>query len=804
MAEQNPTVALATEIATEHPRVESVAEAAAPELAAQSVATVNTRPFAITIFLSAFLLFQVQLIVGKQLLPWFGGTPAVWNTCLVFFQLLLLGGYAYAHWVTVRLKAWTLTKTHIALMLVSVALLAVLAFVWRSPIFPGDSLRPANPAHPAWDLLLLLSASVGLPFFLLSTTGPLVQAWFSRATSEASPYNLYALSNLGSLLGLLTYPFLFEPNLSLRNQGRVWTAAYVVFVLACAICAVRFARASDATVAALSEAEVDQTADGRPRRLQRVLWIGLAACGTILLLSVTNLICQEIAVVPFLWALPLSIYLVSFILCFQQTRFYRRGPFQLLFAVTAGWGGVLFLMGERVKVQTQIEVFCVLLFAACMVYHGELAALKPNPRHLTSFYLHIASGGALGSVFVGLVAPHVFPAIWEFQLGLWLSGLLLGFILWRDKSSWLHQHPRWLAPLVALAVLAGANYIGVATTVLHVKPLFVRILLVALVILTLVTIVSGWRTRAKHALTLQAVALCGWCLFGMLFWLQADRQERMSVLLTRNFYGTLRVTYDEPVAERHALVMRHGVTLHGVQLQAPNLRSTPTTYYGPSSGIGLLLSNHPNRIAADADARHLHIGVIGLGAGTLAAYGWSGDSIRFYEMNPEVVRLSWGANALFTFLNDSAARTDVVTGDGRISLEQELKGGDAQKFDVLAIDAFSSDSIPLHLLTREAMGIYVRHLRNAQSVLAFHVSNRSFDLRPVLAGLAQQQQLQLIEVYNVHPHFEGETASDWVLMAADPTILGIPAIQAAARPVELTGPAPLWTDDYSNLLQVLR
>jgi hypothetical protein len=783
----------------------SVTEAAVPKLATNSVVTASTRPFAVTIFLSAFLLFQVQLIVGKQLLPWFGGTPAVWNTCLVFFQLLLLGGYAYAHWVTERLKAWSLTRAHIALMVASVAMLGVLAFVWRSPIFPGDSLRPANPANPMWDILLLLTASVGLPFFLLSTTGPLVQAWFSRAAPEVSPYNLYALSNLGSLLGLLTYPFLFEPSLSLRNQGRVWTVAYLVFVIACAICAVRFARASDATVAAdLPAVEPAETADERPSRVQRLLWVALAACGTTMLLSVTNLICQEIAVVPFLWALPLSIYLISFILCFHETRFYRRGPFQVLFAVAAGWGGVLFLLGERVKVQTQIGGFGVLLFAACMVYHGELASLRPNPRHLTSFYLHIASGGALGSVFVGLVAPHVFPAIWEFQLGLWLSGLLLAYVLWRDKSSWLHDHPRWLAPAVAFAVAAGADYIGVASTVLHVKPLFVRVFVVALAILTLVMIVTGWRKRAKQALTLQAVTLCAWCLFGMLFWLQVHRQESQSVLLTRNFYGTLRVTYDEPVAERHALVMRHGVTLHGAQLQALDQRRTPTTYYGPSSGIGLLLSHHPYRSAADPNARHLQLGVIGLGAGTLAAYGQSGDSIRFYEMNPEVVRLSWGEAALFTFLNDSPAQTDVVTGDGRISLERDLKGGDPRKFDVLTIDAFSSDAIPLHLLTREAMEIYVRHLRTAQSVLAFHVSNRSFDLRPVLAGLAQQENLQLVEVYNAHPHFEGETPSDWVLMAADPAMLATPALQAQAKSVELTKPAPHWTDDYSNLLQVLR
>jgi hypothetical protein len=789
-----------------------VPETVVPEVATRAAVRSHYTPFALTIFLSAFLLFQVQLIVGKQLLPWFGGTPAVWNTCLVFFQLLLLAGYAYAHAVTERLKARTLSRTHIAVMAISVVVLIVLATRWRSPIFPSNTWRPQNPSFPTWGIVLLLSASVGLPFFLLSTTGPLVQAWFSRSCPQESPYHLYALSNLGSLLGLLTYPFLFEPNLSLRNQGWVWTVGYVVFVLACAACAVLFARASAGATAAetptVARGGSDDSADERPTGVQRLLWVGLAACGSVMLLSVTNLISQEIAVVPFLWALPLSIYLLSFVVSFHEKQVYRRGIFQVLFAVTAVWGGVLFLMGEHVKVLTQICGFGSLLFAACMVYHGELAQLKPKPRQLTSFYLHIASGGALGSVLVGLIAPHVFPAIWEFQLGLWASGLLVAWVLWRDKGSWLHDHPRWLAPLVAVGAAAVADYIGVPTTILHIKPLYFHIFVGALAALTLGTIVTGLKLPARHPLTLRVVVLCGWCLFGMLFVIQAQRQESRSVLLTRNFYGTLRVTYDEPIAERHALVLRHGVTLHGAQVQAARQRRFPTTYYGVSSGIGLLLRNHPNRSQTDAEARRLRVGVVGLGVGTLATYGQPGDFFRFYEMNPEVVRLAKGPGALFTYLNDSPAQTDVVIGDGRVSLDQELAGGDAQKdaqkFDVLVVDAFSSDSIPLHLLTREAMEIYVRHLRNPQSVLAFHVSNRSLDLRPVLLGLAESQHLHLVRVLVPTPQFQEETPSDWVLMAADPAILQIPALAQKATPVHLDRPAPLWTDDYSNLLQVLR
>lgn len=761
----------------------------------------NRVAFFATIFLSAFLLFQVQLIVAKQLLPWFGGTAAVWNTCLVFFQLLLLAGYAYSHWASTRLGATALTRAHMGLLTLSVCALLVCALVWRSPVYPGNSFKPQNPAYPVLDLFFLLLVSVGLPFFLLSTTGPLIQNWFAHTHPETSPYRLYSLSNLGSLLGLLTYPVLVEPNLSLRNQGRVWTLLYFLFVAGCTASALAFARHEPAeTTPALSSSE-DSPAE-RPSFSLRMLWLGLAACGCVMLLSVTNLICQEIAVVPFLWVLPLAIYLISFVLCFHHRPIYRRGPFHALFAISAAWGGILFLSGEHVKVVTQIEGFSLLLFACCMVYHGELVRLKPSPRYLTSFYLHIACGGALGSAFVGLIAPAIFPAIWEFQLGLWASGLLLGAVLVRDKSSWLHDHPRWLLPALCLGITAVADYIGVAVTILHTDPAYVHFLVAAFAVWTVISVFSGPRTRSGEPGWLQAAALCGWCLFGLLFWVQARRQASHSVLMTRNFYGVLRVEYDEPIAERHALLEKHGLTLHGAQLQDPRFRRLPTIYYGPNSGIGLLLLNHPNYSAAGPG--HLRIGVIGLGVGTIAAYGRPGDSIRFYEMNPDVVRLAQGKDARFTFLNDSPAKIDVVMGDGRISLERELASGHAQNLDVLAIDAFSSDSIPLHLLTREAMDTYLRHLRGAQSILAFHISNRALDLRPVLVGLAQQHQLHLIRVFSTDVQNETELPSDWVLMAADPAAFDIPALKKKARAIDLSGTAPSWTDDYSNLLQVLR
>ena len=753
--------------------------------------------FALTIFVSAFLLFQVQLIVAKQLLPWFGGTAGVWNTCLVFFQLLLLAGYGYAHTVTARFSSRLVTRVHIGLLVASMTLLAICSLTWRSPIYPSDILRPQAVTSPAWHILVLLSLSVGLPFFLLSTTGPLLQAWFTHAHPGTSPYRLYALSNLGSLLGLLTYPLLFEPTLSLRNQGRVWALGYLLYVLSAVVCALGSAPEREEKDLRTDVGEQDGISELTPSAGQRLRWLGLAACGSVLLLSVTNLICQEIAVVPFLWVLPLSVYLLSFILCFQEKPLYRRGIFHVAFALAAAWGGIEFLRGEGVKVLAQIGWFGLLLFVACMVYHGELAKLKPGPRHLTSFYLYVAGGGAVGTLLVGFLAPHIFPAVWEFQIGLWISGVFVAMVLWQDPESWLHHHPRWLASAVVLAVLGAADYIGVSVTILHTNPLYLRILLGLSAVATLVMIAIGPRVQARRPIVLQCAVLCGWCLFGLLFWTQAHRQLTRSVLLTRNFYGTLRVAYDEPIQNHYALLEKHGLTLHGAQLQAPARRKIPTLYYGPSSGIGrLLLNRAPNS--------PLRIGLIGLGVGTIATYGQPGDYMRFYEMNPEVVRLAKGKEALFTFLNDTAAQTDVVLGDGRISLERELASGGSQNFDVLVIDAFSSDSIPLHLLTREAMNIYLRHLRSSQSVLAFHISNRAVNLIPVLAGLSEQYHLRMARMLTLAPQSEAEIPSDWVLMAGDPAALETPAILQYAKPIHLSSPPPVWTDDYSNLLQVLR
>jgi hypothetical protein len=806
-----------------------------------SAAARGDRAYAITIFLGAFLLFQIELIVAKQLLPWFGGGPVVWNTCLVFFQMLLLAGHAYAHLGTAALGAKIRSYTHVALLAVAVAVLAGLALVWASPVSPGVSWRPADSLAPLRQMLLLLLASVGLPFFLLATTGPLVQTWFAGTHPRSSPYRLYALSNLGSLLALLTYPLLVEPNLTLRNQGRVWAGLFLIFAGTCAACALRFARSSGVP----GTGAVDSEEAPRTTWEQRLYWFALAACGCIMLLAVTNLMCQELAVVPFLWAIPLSIYLFSFILCFQQRRIYRRALFHPLFFAAMAWSLVEFIKGPRPSPFILLAIFGTVLFVACMVYHGELAALKPHPGRLTSFYLFIALGGASGSILVGMIVPHLFPALWEFQLGLWASGVLVVIILWREHrpvsekgrqgsertaaaGAWLHDHPRWLPILIVLAMVAFADYIGPLAGVF---PLAMRHWLHnAVAVLAIVTcglaLTSGL-ARAQRPRILQTVVLCGWCTFGLLFWFLAHKYRNESAYMSRNLYGVLRADYATPLQastglqDLRELFLVDGITIHGAQFQDSSLRREPTTYYGRNSGVGLLLTNLEQRTSPNPEERHIRLGVIGLGAGTLAAYGQAGDYIRYYEINPQVIEAANGKDALFTYIQDSPARIDIKLGDGRILLERELASNALQNFDVLVLDAFSSDSIPVHLLTREAMAIYLHHLRGPHSVLAFHISNKTLDLWPVLAGLAREYKLYAVHVVAGDSRSYG---SDWVVMSADGRSLlrdlvgVVPNDMQLAMTQEATldtashqweNPAlparlPLWTDDYSNLLQALK
>ncbi|HXZ27054.1 MAG TPA: fused MFS/spermidine synthase [Terriglobales bacterium] len=690
--------------------------------------------FGATVFLGAFLLFQVQPILGKYLLPWFGGTPAVWTTCLLFFQVLLLAGYAYGHALAGVRSARAQLGVHGALLAGSVVVLAVMAARWPSPILPGAAWKPAPGGHPTWEIVRLLAVSIGLPFFLLATTAPLVQSWYARTEPERSPYRLYALSNAGSLLGLASYPFVVEPALALGVQGRTWTWAFLTFALGCAVCGVLAVRSHQPQPFGIDQ--ILEQYEPRPTAGTMLLWAALAAGSSVMLLAVTNQICQEVAVVPFLWVLPLSLYLLSFILCFHDERWCGRGWLRALL-LAALLAPVLLFFGPYADIRLQIAVFCFTLVACCMVCHGELVRLKPAPRYLTWFYLAIAAGGAAGGVFVALLAPRLFSGYWEFHLGLWGCCLLALVVLVRERHRLFYRQrlrPGFYLYAFGLLLLAGELLSHVA-------------------------------------------------------WYKHNTEE-----VERNFYGVVAV-YSDYDAQAHSAVyaLRHGRITHGLEYRAPEQRDRPTAYFAPESGIGLLF-------AADPHGAPLRVGVVGLGIGTLAAYGRPGDQFRFYEINPAVVRLA-AASPYFHYLADSRARVEIVAGDGRLSLEREQAAG-APLLDLLVLDAFNSDAPPAHLLTQEAFRLYLARLK-PEGVLAVNISNRALDLRPVVLAAAERFGLGVVWVYQA-PGDRFHPGSSWMLLARDRARLATPGLARAASPLAGAPPVRPWTDDFSNLYRVLK
>lgn len=732
------------------------------------------------VLLSAFLLFQVELIIGKFVLPWFGGAPATWITCLLFFQVVLLAGYSYAH-LLMSARPRVQAACHTGLLAVSVLLLGIMAFRWRTPITPSAAWKPFVIDHPTWQVLKLLAASVGVPFLLLSSTAPLLQSWFAKLRPSESAYPLYAASNLGSLLALLSYPLLVEPNLSLLSQGWTWSAAYVLFVMICAGCAGKISAERRST------SEVSKVSSGSVPLLTRILWVGLAACGSAMLLAVTNMISQEVAVVPFLWVLPLALYLLSFVACFARKTLYRRWLFHPLFATTA----ILVLLANRGPILLEIAAYLLLLFAVCMSCHGELVRLKPDETQLTSFYLSIALGGAIGSVFVSLIAPQIFIGLWEMPVSLITSGALVCAALFYDRRSWFYESPAWLPIALVWGLLIYFRGVALWFNIAADWSLYPYVLMVAITLISL-------RLLKRHS----GRPLWGWfqpvqffvvALLAMLTFYSVAQMRSFTngaVLASRNFFGILKVTR-EPMT----LQLRHGRTFHGSQVNDPAHRDEPTSYYIRDSGIGILLTDYPKK-----ETSSLRVGVVGLGVGTLAAYGRAGDYYRFYDINPDVYRLSAGSQPVFTFLADSKAKSDVEIGDARLLMEAELGRGEPQHFDVLALDAFNSDAIPVHLLTKEAVQLYLQHL-NHDGVLAVHISNRSLDLAPVLAGIARYFQLECADVdFNVPPM----QASRWVLLSRNRNMLRTPKLKQRALYGAPAEREELWTDDYSNLVRLIK
>ena len=760
-------------------------------------------PYAITIFVSAFLLFQVQLLLAKAILPWFGGAASVWTTCMLFFQTLLLVGYSYAHWLAQRPRLATQGRIHLIALVVAALALMLTGLAWGVPLLPDGSWKPGPEHVPVWHILLLLSVAVGLPYLVLSATGPLLQAWFSRREPGRSPYRLYALSNLGSLLGLLTYPFLIEVFVPLQGQAWVWMTGYALFTAGMGWVAWRVTRAGSLPASANVGRVTGATP--QPGARQRLLWFALPACASVLLLAITNQMSQEIAVNPFLWVLPLCLYLASFIMCFDSERWYWREAYLFLLIPALAMVTLVLVSGVRASVLAQIGILSGALFIVCMVCHGELVRLKPAPRHLTAFYLTLTAGGAAGGVFVGLLAPVLFRGFFELPIALWLTAALLFAVLWREPGSPLHRLPVAAAVgalatavlLVAFAFVADlSEWAASVFESIQAAPLFPAVV-TAGALLVLATVF--WNRRAQRWLSavtarpawLASLAVFGFAQLGVAYVPLSD-----ATLTARNFYGVVQVlTEKEAGTGTPILSLRHGRILHGHQYMDGARRHEPSAYYHPGSGIGLAVLQHPRRRNAEA----MHIGVIGLGAGMLAAYGRAGDRLRFYEINPQVIRLAASPDAPFTYVRDTPAGVEVVAGDARLALDAELLRDGPQGFDVLAVDAFSSDSIPVHLLTREAVALYLAHLA-PRGVLAIHVSNRYLDLVPIVWRIARH--LELATAVIDADGDQDSWRSTWVLLTRDVATLQAPAIARAAA-TEVPRPAPLWRDDYSNLFQAL-
>jgi hypothetical protein len=751
--------------------------------------------FALAIFVSAFLLFQVQLLLGKEVLPLFGGASAVWTVCVFVFQLLFLAGYGYSHGLAMRLPLRKQVTVHGSLLGVSAIFIAILAYIRSVPIGSAANWQPKPGADPAWAITEFLMSAIGLPFFLLSATSPLLQHWFARAGPKRLPYRLYALSNAGSLLGLVSYPTLVEPHIPLSTQRWAWVVGYGLF-LVCYFFSTRSVLRSAAPAGLRQKAIPNLRLRGRtvgwPLRLQ---WIGLAACASVLLLATTNLVCQDIAVSPFLLVLQLSLYLLSFIVCFESDRWYRREIFYPAFALAIAFVIVISLPNATYSFMTQLAAYSAVLFAGCMVCHGEAARTRPHSESLTTFYLSIAIGGTLGGVAVSLLAPRIFPNYWEYPLAVLGCIAVLWSVSVRERSSWWYRGRASLALLLLagttlLAPVALAPLWAEAARMPRSIGLYAGAFLTGAAIL-----LYALERRAPQALPAPilvrnaARVVLALLTAGLLIPQKAALYH--VIASSRNFYGVLSVID----VDDSYLALRYGSTVHGFQYRDAQRARLATGYYGPASGANIIIRNWPQH--------PMRVGLVGMGVGTLAALAQSGDVFRFYEINPDVYKLSTGLQPSFTYLRDSPGRIEVVLGDARLTLEREADSGSFQKFDVLVLDAFSSDAIPMHLLTREAFRVYARHLRGPASVIAVHISNQTLDLRPVLAGIARDFGFSALRVEPLLPTGPF-SQSDWILLSHDPAALSGAEIGKHSEPFPADTRPVSWTDDYCDLLSVMR
>jgi len=717
--------------------------------------------FLVTVLVGSFLLFLTQPMIARMALPRLGGAPAVWNSAMLVYQGLLLAGYAYAHFLT-RLRPRRQAGLHLGLLAV--------AALWL-PIGLSSATLPADAAPALWAPWFLAS-SIGPLFFIVSAQAPLLQRWYALESARGDPYPLYAASNLGSFAGLLSYPLLVEPLLTLEQQSLLWSAGYALLVLMVAACALTVpAAAVEAIPAAVGPAPA-------PRRLFH--WAALAAVPSGLMLSTTTHLTTDIVAVPLLWVLPLALYLLSFVIAFA----HRRGPARVivgtapLFLLVAG--GFAFAGGSDQPFFTA-TLGLVLLFVVAVALHSEMYRRRPEAAHLTAFYLAMAVGGVVGGIFCAILAPSLFDWAYEHPLLIVAAALLMPqapLIPWAESMP---ARLRWplVIGLLLLSWLVDTGW-GPFTTD---TAALVGSVLISLVVLAFI----GWRVPFALGLLALMLSYGGW----------TKLEQSRDGIRTRSYFGIYTVTTRHYPPSRQ---LTHGTTLHGVQNLTPGGETEPTSYYARRSGVGHALASLPM-----FHGPHPAIGVVGLGSGTLSCYAMPGQDWRFFEIDPAMVRIA-GDPRLFTFLSRCAPQAKVVLGDARLSLARQPPG----RFDLLAVDGFSSDAIPIHLLTREALQVYRRALK-PDGLLLVHISNRYLDLEPVLAAAAERDGWHAAALdYAPGPEEQGRNLSRsiWVAMASDADTLMTLRIASAEdahlwRPLRRRPGFTGWTDDYASILPVL-
>jgi hypothetical protein len=785
--------------------------------------------FASTLFVSATLLFWIQPMIARMLVPLLGGTPAVWNTCMLFFQTMLLAGYGYAHLVASRLGLRKQIALHITLLCIAALFL---------PLGISESAIRSLPteSNPSFWLLRSLFSAAGLPFFIASTTAPLLQKWFSntRHRSAKDPYFLYAASNAGSLIALLGYPLLMEPNLRLQEQSWLWAATYAVFaslVLLCAIVAGRIDRASSGLPPKHGPPDDSTSVAGAVAPIsfrERLRWTGLACVPSSLMLGVTTYITTDIASIPLLWVLPLSIYLITFILAFGNRRIISMKL--IIRALPIGAVGLSYLILSEATEPPWLLIILHLLvfFIAAMACHGQLAGARPPTRHLTEFYLWISVGGVVGGIFNAIIAPALFTGVLEYPIA-----FILACVLSASKPVAIAPHPPSGHPLPigwgegrgeGASEVQGPGAVTKAYAILpampprsprkasHRRELFLDLifplgvgLLTALLMLTTPRF-GEWPIQLRLALMFGLPAI--------ICYVMVDRPVRFGLALgavilaglfysgthgrilhaERNFFGVLRVTTDA-TGTFHRLI--HGNTVHGRQFIGPARRCEPLSYYHKTGPLGQIFD------VFQAKPKSSTIAVVGLGAGSMACYATARQTWTFYEINPAVIRLALDTN-YFTFVKEcSSAKTEMVAGDARLQLRNAPNGS----YDLIVLDAFSSDAIPVHLITREALDIYLSKLATG-GMIAFHISNRCLSLEPVLGALAMSAHLVCHGNDENEPssaeQADGKDQSHWVIMARQREDLGKLAKDARWAPVSAPKNARIWTDDFSDILSVFK